>query len=193
VIRILIVDDHPALRAGLTAVFEAEPGLVVVGCAAGPEQLFPLLHRTRPDVVVVDYHLPPSDGLLLCRRIKRQIPAPRVLVYSAYADARMRVPALLAGADGLLNKRAGARELFEAVRLVARGHRVLGAIGREQLAAAAEVLGADEAPIIAMLLDDTELPEIARVLGVPAVTVERRIERMLERLRVETPAEAIAP
>jgi DNA-directed RNA polymerase specialized sigma24 family protein len=79
------------------------------------------------------------------------------------------------------------------VRLVARGDRVLGAIGREQLAAAAEVLDADEAPIIAMLLDDTELPEIARVLGVPAVTVERRIERMLERLRVETPAEAIAP
>jgi DNA-binding NarL/FixJ family response regulator len=192
VIRILIVDDHPALRAGLNAVLEAEPGFVVVGAADKVEQLFPLLHRTRPDVVLLDYHLPPDDGLRLCRRIKRQIPPPRVLVYSAYADARMRLPALLAGADGLLNKGAGARELFETIRLVAGGRRALGPIGREQLAAAAELVDGDAAPIIAMLMDDTPVPEIARVLGVPAVAVERRLDRMLDRLRVETPAEPIA-
>ncbi|HKE79302.1 MAG TPA: response regulator transcription factor [Solirubrobacteraceae bacterium] len=191
-IRILIVDDHPALRAGLNAVLEAEPGFVVVGAADKVEQLFPLLHRTRPDVVLLDYHLPPDDGLRLCRRIKRQIPPPRVLVYSAYADARMRLPALLAGADGLLNKGAGARELFETIRLVAGGRRALGPIGREQLAAAAELVDGDAAPIIAMLMDDTPVPEIAKVLGVPAVAVERRLDRMLDRLRVETPAEPIA-
>ena len=191
-IRILIVDDHPALRAGLNAVLEAEPGLVVVGAAATVEQLFPVLHRTRPDVVLLDYHLPPDDGLRLCRRIKRQIPAPRVLVYSAYADARMRLPALLAGADGLLNKGAGARELFETIRIVASGRRALGPIGRDQLAAAAELVDSDAGPIIAMLLDDTPVPDIAKVLGVPAVAVERRLDRMLDRLRVETPAEPIA-
>ena len=191
-IRILIVDDHPALRAGLNAVLEGEPGLVVVGAADKVEQLFPLLHRTRPDVVLLDYHLPPDDGLRLCRRIKRQIPPPRVLVYSAYADARMRLPALLAGADGLLNKGAGARELFETIRLVARGRRALGPIGPEQLAAAVELVDGDAAPIIAMLMDDTPVPEIANVLGVPTVAVERRLDRMLDRLRVETPAEPIA-
>jgi DNA-binding NarL/FixJ family response regulator len=192
VIRILIVDDHPALRAGLNAVLEAEPGLVVVGAAATVEQLFPVLHRTRPDVVLLDYHLPPDDGLRLCRRIKRQIPAPRVLVYSAYADARMRLPALLAGADGLLNKGAAARELFETIRIVASGRRALGPIGPDQLAAAAELVDGDAAPIIAMLIDDTPVPDIAKVLGVPAVAVERRLDRMLDRLRVETPAEPIA-
>jgi DNA-binding NarL/FixJ family response regulator len=192
VIRILIVDDHPALRAGLNGVLEAEPGLVVVGAAAKVEQLFPVLHRTRPDVVLLDYHLPPDDGLRLCRRIKRQIPAPRVLVYSAYADARMRLPALLAGADGLLNKGAGARELFETIRLVASGRRALGPIGREQLAEAAELVDGDAGAIIAMLMDDTPVPDIAKVLGVPAVAVERRLDRMLDRLRVETLAEPIA-
>ena len=191
-IRILIVDDHPALRAGLNAVLEAEPGLIVVGAADKVEQLFPLLHRTRPDVVLLDYHLPPDDGLRLCRRIKRQIPAPRVLVYSAYADARMRLPALLAGADGLLNKGAGARELFETIRVVASGRRALGPIGREQLAAAAELVDGEAGPIIAMLMDDTPVPEIAKVLGIPTVAVERRLDRMLDRLRVETPAEPIA-
>ena len=191
-IRILIVDDHPALRAGLNAVLEAEPGLVVVGAAATVEQLFPVLHRARPDVVLLDYHLPPDDGLRLCRRIKRQIPAPRVLIYSAYADERMRLPALLAGADGLLNKGAGARELFETIRLVASGRRALGPIGRKQLAAAAELVDGDAGPIIAMLIDDTPMPEIAKVLGVPPVAVERRLDRMLDRLRVETPAEPIA-
>jgi DNA-binding NarL/FixJ family response regulator len=173
-------------------VLEAEPGLVVVGAAATVEQLFPVLHRTRPDVVLLDYHLPPDDGLRLCRRIKRQIPAPRVLVYSAYADARMRLPALLAGADGLLNKGAGARELFETIRIVASGRRALGPIGPDQLAAAAGLVDGDAAPIIAMLMDDTPVPEIAKVLGVPAVAVERRLDRMLDRLRVETPAEPIA-
>jgi DNA-binding NarL/FixJ family response regulator len=192
VIRILIVDDHPALRAGVNAVLEAEPGLVVVGAAATVEELFPVLHRTRPDVVLLDYHLPPDDGLRLCRRIKRQIPAPRVLVYSAYADARMRLPALLAGADGLLNKGAGARELFETIRIVASGRRALGPIGPDQLASAAELVDGDAGPIIAMLMDETAVPDIAKVLGVPAVAVERRLDRMLDRLRVETPAEPIA-
>jgi hypothetical protein len=115
-----------------------------------------------------------------------------VLVYSGYADARMRLPALLAGADGLLNKGAGARELFETIRLVASGRRTLGPIGPAQLAAAGELVDGDGGPIIAMLMDDTPVPEIAKVLGLPAVAIERRLDRMLDRLRVETPAEPIA-
>jgi CheY-like chemotaxis protein len=110
-IRMLLVDDHPALRTGLTAVLRAEPGLVPLGTAADEEELWPALNRTKPDVVLLDYHLPPADGLVLCRRIKRTMPPPQVLLYSAYADASLVIPAVLAGADGVVNKGAPARAL----------------------------------------------------------------------------------
>jgi DNA-binding NarL/FixJ family response regulator len=190
-IRIAVVDDHPALRAGLSAVLASEPGFVVVGTAAGLEQVFPLLTRTRPDVVILDYHLPPTDGLALCRQIKQQLPAPRVLVYSAYAKDTMRVPALLAGADGLLNKGAGARDLFETIRVIAGGRRALGPIGPAELGAAVALVDPDDAPIVGMLMDDTPPAEIAVVLGQPTEIVQRRIARMLNRLRSDLLAQPI--
>ena len=113
-IRVLLVDDHPAMRTGLAAVLAAEPGMVVLGAAASAEELSPALNRTKPDVVLLDYHLPSSDGLVLCRMLKRAVPAPGVLLYSAYADASLAIPAILAGADGLLNKAAPAKELYDA-------------------------------------------------------------------------------
>ena len=85
-IRILVVDDHPALRAGLGAVLEAEPGLVYVGAVAGDhESLWPALDSIRPDVVLLDFHLPQDDGLQMCERIKQRVLAPKVILYSAHA------------------------------------------------------------------------------------------------------------
>ena len=69
-IRVAMVDDHPALRAGPKTVLDAEPGLVVAGVATNREQLWPMLRRTAPDVVLLDYHLRDGDGLVLCRQIK---------------------------------------------------------------------------------------------------------------------------
>ena len=112
-IRILVVDDHPAMRAGLMAVLRAEAGLVALDAATSDSDLWPTLNRTKPDVVVLDYHLPGDDGLVLCRRIKRQVPAPAVLLYSAYADAALTIPARLAGVDGLVGKSAPANELYD--------------------------------------------------------------------------------
>jgi DNA-binding NarL/FixJ family response regulator len=63
-IRIAVIDDHPALRAGLRTVIDAEPGLVFVGESAGDEEsVWPLLRRTEPDLILLDYHLPHGDGL----------------------------------------------------------------------------------------------------------------------------------
>ena len=86
-IRVLVVDDHPAMQAGLTAVLRAEPGLVPVGAVETEFELWPALTRTRPDVVLLDYHLTSSNGLALCRQVKRTLPPPAVLLFSAYADA----------------------------------------------------------------------------------------------------------
>jgi DNA-binding NarL/FixJ family response regulator len=187
-IRILLVDDHPALRAGLTAVLRAEPGLVPLGTAASEEELWPALNRTKPDVVVLDYHVPPADGLQLCRRIKRTLPPPAVLLYSAYADASLMVPARLAGADGVINKGAPANELYDAIRTVARGDSVLPPVSRELLDDAQGRLDPEDLPILMMALDGTPDGEIAKTLRLPGEELTRRLDRMLAALKVEVPA-----
>ena len=191
-IRILIVDDHPAMRTGLNAVLRAEPGLVPLDAASSVADLWPTMNRTKPDVVVLDYHLPGDDGLVLCRRIKRQLPPPAVLLYSAYADASLMIPARLAGADGLINKSAPANELYDAIRRVARGEQVLPPISRELLDAAARDLATDELPILGMTLDNTPVSEIATTLGVNPEDVMHRIDRMIKRLKIEIPAPRVA-
>lgn len=187
-IRILIVDDHPAMRAGLTAVLRAEPGLVPLDVAASESDLWPALKRTRPDVVVLDYHLPGDDGLVVCRRIKREVPPPSVLLYSAYADASLTIPALLAGVDGLISKSAPANELYDSIRRVARGERVLPPISRELLDAAGARLEPEELPILGMTLEDTSVADMAAALGLEPAEVTRRIDRMIRRLKIEAPS-----
>ena len=187
-IRILIVDDHPAMRAGLSAVLRAEPSLVPLNAASSVEDLWPTLNRTKPDVVVLDYHLPGDDGLVLCRRIKIQVPPPAVLLYSAYADASLMIPARLAGADGLINKSAPASELYDAIRRVARGEQVLPPISRELLDAAARDLDPEELPILGMTLENTPVSEMATTLGIDAEDVKHRLDRMIKRLKIEIPA-----
>jgi DNA-binding NarL/FixJ family response regulator len=189
-IRLLIVDDHPAMRAGLTAVLRAEPGMVPLASTSSGEDLEPALIRTRPDVVLLDYHLPGTDGLRLCRQLKRNVPAPAVLLYSAYADASLVIPAILAGADGLLNKSAPAGELFDALRSVARGERVLPPIPRELLAGASEVLTAEQLPVLAMMLDGTPPAEVAETLRTTPAEIVRRLDEMIDRLRIEVPSAA---
>ena len=186
-IRILIVDDHPALQAGLTAVLRREPGLVPIGTAPGAHDLWPAMQRVRPDVVLLDYHLPPSDGLHLCRQIKRTMPPPAVLMFSAYADAKLLVPARLAGADGMVSKSAPAPELYDAIRTVARGGHVLPPIERQLLDEAAARLDTDDLPILGMVLEGVPHADIADALRIEGEELSRRIDDMIGRLKVDVP------
>jgi len=190
VIRILLVDDHPAMRTGLAAVLAAEPGMAVLGAAASADELAPALTRTRTDVVLLDYHLPSSDGLVLCRQLKRSMPPPGVLLYSAYADASLAIPALLAGADGLLNKAAPAKELYDAIRRVSRGERVLPPVPPDLLDAASAKLDPEDLPILGMVLDGTAPADVAATLRIEPRELNARLDRMIGRLRVEVPARA---
>ena len=192
-IRVLLVDDHPAMRTGLAAVLAAEPGMVVLGAAASADELTPALNRTKPDVVLLDYHLPSSDGLVLCRVLKRSVPAPGVLLYSAYADASLAIPAILAGADGLLNKAAPAKDLYDAIRRVARGDRVLPAVPRDLLDSASARLDPEDLPILGMILDGASPADVADTLLVEPRNVSSRLDRMIGLLRIEVPAAAGPP
>ena len=192
-IRVAIVDDHPALRAGLEAAMGAEHDLVAVGAAADGNGLGPLLHRTRPDVLLLDHQLPGSSGLALCRRIKASVPAPAVLLYSAFADEHLTVPAIVAGVDGIVAKGAPTRELFEAVRVVAAGGQALPPVLPEALAVAASALDADDRPVLGMLVQRTPPAEIAVTLRLDPAELGRRRGRMLSQLTRASPSSVTAP
>jgi DNA-binding NarL/FixJ family response regulator len=182
-IRVAIVDDHHAVRLGLHAAIRSEPGLVPAGVATDGAGLAPMLYRTKPDVVLLDYQLPDTDGLTLCRRIKSEPPAPAVILYSAFADATLTVPALVAGADGILHKGGPARELFEGIRRVARGGDVMPPVSPPLLEAASQLLDTEDLPILGMLVDRTTVAEIADALRIEATDLRNRIDRMLRRLK----------
>jgi DNA-binding NarL/FixJ family response regulator len=182
-IRVALVDDHYAVRLGLEAALNAQPDMVSVGAAACAAELPPLLYRTAPDVLIVDYRLPDDDGLTVCLQLEAAVNAPAVLVHSAFADDWLTVPALVAGANGILNKGVTGRELAEAIRLVAAGEPALPPVSPEVLVASGEAVGAEDQPILGMLMHGVPTAEICSVLGVDAATLRARRARMLTALR----------
>lgn len=191
-IQLVLVDDHPALRAGLMGVLRAEPGLVPLDAVSSGEELWPVLARAKPQVILVDYHLPGEDGLALARRIKRIVPAPGVLIYSAYASGSLLVPATVAGADGVLHKGAPASEIYDAVRAVARGEHVMPPISRGLVDEAMGRLDARDLPVLTMRLDGVGAGEIGEALRWSADEVGASLDRILDALRLDVPTAAAA-
>jgi DNA-binding NarL/FixJ family response regulator len=181
-VRAVMVDDHPAMRAGIRTVLEAAPGIAFVGEASDGRGLWPVLERTAPDVVLMDYHLPDEDGLVLCHRIKRCVPAPRVVIISAYAEEAMAAPALLAQADALLSKQAPARVLCETLRAVVADPVDPPELSPDQRRALGEILEPEEVALAGLLLLRTPARELARTVGLAPAELARRIETLLHRV-----------
>jgi DNA-binding NarL/FixJ family response regulator len=119
-IRVLVVDDHPVLRAGLEAVLRAEPGFVCVGVAADGAEMSRILPRSAPDVVVLDRRLGEEDGLALCATLRADDNPPEVIIYTADDSPDMDARARAAGASGAVAKERDIGELFDALRLAVR-------------------------------------------------------------------------
>jgi DNA-binding NarL/FixJ family response regulator len=192
-IRIAVLDRRPAVRAGIEATLHAAPGLVSAGAAAGRHDLWPLIHRTRPDVVVLEHEPGACDALGLCLRVKARIPAPRVVLVAAAADDRLVVPATFAGADAVVDSAADLRELLHAIRVVAGGGRVMPAITpRLQTQAAARLAPRDRA-IFAMRLAGTPAAEIAATVGLTPRRLAGRVQAIVAALGAGAPAYDGAP
>ena len=183
--RIVVIDPQPAVRAGLTVMLRGEPGLIPVGAAAGAHDGLELVERQRPGVVLLD---PDRDGLALCRRLRALADPPRVVLYAAGGDPSLPVTARVAGADGLVDKAAEPEELFEAIRVVARGGSALPPLHRAQLDGAAHRVDPDDLALLAMLVDRAEPAEVAATLRLDRRKLQKRIERVLARLRPPRPS-----
>src|SRR5579884_3040528 len=121
-LRLLVVDDHAAVRSGLCELLADQPDFQIVHAAASAEEALRVAEQTAIDVAVVDYQLGCRSGLWLSRKLKRLPDPPSVLIYSAYADGVLSAAAVVAQADGILNKGGLGSELCGEIRSLARGH-----------------------------------------------------------------------
>ena len=181
-IRVLIVDDHPAMRTGLKSLLTREPGIVVCGVASSAREALDSL-TTAPDVIVLDYHLTEEDGLTLCLRLKDRRDSPRVLVYSAHSHEGLALPARLAGADGVLDKGAPAEDLLRGIRGVNRGDAVFPRPVPEMLEIGQQRLQSDDLPLLGMLAGGASRAEVSRVMRMNAAELGTRLTRMVDLLK----------
>ena len=139
-VSVLVVDDHPALRAGLEQLLDQEPGYRLLGSVSSEAELAIALQRHRPDVVVMDYALTRGDGLSACFRLERRPHPPYVVFYSAYVDDIFAVPATLAQADAIVSKSDPVEVLLTAIHAVAAGETQVPASDPEVIEAASSRL-----------------------------------------------------
>lgn len=124
-IRILLVDDHAMLRAGLRVLLDLYPDFEVVGEAGDGQEALALVREQSPDVVLMDIAMPGLDGLMVTRRIREESPQSRVIMLTQHENKEYITPALQVGALGYVLKRSADEELVSAIRAVYQGQTYL--------------------------------------------------------------------
>jgi DNA-binding NarL/FixJ family response regulator len=184
-IKVLIVDDHPAVRRGLRTFLELAGDLRVTGEAADGPTALDLIVETEPDVVLLDMVLPGMDGVEVLRELRRRELPARVLVVTSFTDRGRLLPAVRAGARGYLSKDVDPNALVAAVRSVAAGHLLLEPeVAAGLLGAPPEepALTARERDVLALLAEGRSNREIARALVVAEKTVKTHVSSILLKL-----------
>lgn len=188
-IRVCLVDDHPAFRAGLRALLEAED-VAVVGEAASGADAVALAREHAPDVVLMDLAMPEVDGVEATRRMTAELPEVPVVVLTSFSDRPRIVDALDAGAVGYLLKDADPDDLVRGVRAAAAGQAPLDPrAAREVLAArrapaGATALSAREAEVLGLVAAGHPNKVIALRLGISEKTVKNHLSTVFQKLGV---------
>jgi DNA-binding NarL/FixJ family response regulator len=178
-VSVLVVDDHPALRAGLEQLLDQEAGYRLLDAVSSEAELAIALQRDTPDVVVMDYALTRGDGLSACFRLKQRQHPPGVVLYSAYVDDVFAVPATLAQADAIVSKNDPVEVLLTAIDAVAAGESQVPSPNPELIEAASARLDAHDLPIVGMLFARVRVGDIATTLGVEPREVGARALRII--------------
>lgn len=180
--RLLVVDDHPAVRAGLRELLADEDDFHVVAAVASAEAGVDIAKREPIDVAVVDYQLGGRNGLWLSRKLKRLADPPAVLIYSAYTDGVLSAAAVVAEADAIVSKGRIGSDLCHEIRSAAAGGRHLPPIPPRLGESLRRRLDHEEQAIFGLLLAGFDTAEVARTLGLSPAGMESRLWELLKRL-----------
>ena len=196
-IRLLIADDHPVVRDGLSGMFATDPDFEVVGQAGDGAEAVRLAGTLKPDVILMDLRMPGMDGVTaITELVKRKIPV-RVLVLTTYDTDTYVLPAIEAGATGYLLKDAPRAELLRAVRAAADGQGVLSPSVATRLMSrvrtpAPELLSQRELEVLGLVAAGTTNRDAAVRLFISEATVKTHLLHIYAKLGVADRAAAVA-
>jgi two-component system response regulator DevR len=200
-IRLMLVDDHPVVRAGLRTVSEVDEAIVIVGEAANASEAMIGARQLRPDALLLDVRLPDRSGLEVCREIKAMPNPPRILFLTSFADNDLVLAAMQAGGDGYLLKNNEPRDIAAALRTIMRGGAIFDPVVTRQ--ALKGISGRPPAPMMGVkTLSRQEMrvleavargltdKEVAQALGLQTKTARNYLDRVFEKLGVHTRTQA---
>lgn len=199
-IRLLVADDHPIVRDGLTAILGTQPDFEVVGQAAGGEEAVAQAARLRPDVILLDLEMPGLDGVGALQRILVNNPKARAIVFTAFDTDERILSAVRAGAQGYLLKGAPREDIFHAVRVVHGGGSLLQPVVASKLlrqvsrpeAEAAEALTPRELEVLQRMARGLQNKEIAAELVIAERTVKFHVSSIMSKLGAGNRTEAVS-
>lgn len=193
-IRVLIVDDHKRTRAGLRALLTSAPDLEVVGVAADGDEAIVVAARTRPEVVLMDVSMPGMGGVEATRRLLERQPEVRVVMLTSFADERLLLEAVDAGAVGYLVKDADPQEVIGAVRAAASGYSpISGKVARALFTRRLlpmELLTAREREVLSLVAVGLPNKRVAEHLGIAEGTVKAHLTSAYKRIGVANRTQA---
>lgn len=204
-IRVLIADDHPVVRLGLTAMLDGHDGVGVTGAVKDIDSLLLRLKGGAPDVLILDLDLEPGadDGMMALRTIRKHSPHVRVVVYTAHDDESLIVEALALGVEGYILKSADPSELIKAIHVVHRGGSLLhsdvasklmrhmrGSNGEGKKRTESK-MSRREMDVLQLMAEGKSNQQIAQELVISERTVKFHVSSILGKLEVENRTAAV--
>ena len=192
--RVVLIDDHEAMRVGLEVLLERR-GIETIGTAATIADAEEALRGLAPDVAVIEVHLPDGSGLQLVRKLRGEQPEVGVLIYTAAEEVTVLADALESGAQGFVLKLGGVKQLIEALHIVAGGERYVDPAIRALLDAEPDgkplLLTKREGEVFDLLARGLTGEEIAARLTISAETVRTHIRNAMDKLHAHTRTGAV--